>query len=468
MKKTININDHMPKDDTAGFRIEQEYGRIRTWFADLIGWLLAPILKPWMAKLTVNAELVEARLANHYEDLFELKGFQLDTIKHKATINKDIGELIRRIEKADQAIDRQEAALNLVKPAVTKLDKIDPLLVAIIKKMDWKLMDIDGARVSNPESWESGLLNAMNRSQLAMERLLGLKLGDTAADDRLVFLDDLSAVLSECELMFTEINQALGMESPIGEADAYSTRIEELSHWSNMLGQYLGLSFIQDDAGIQVMDSKKVNEFHNQFRDVNNFIASLMTLLKLRWITQTSSNDKYEKKVLVSQWIEQHDDFLDTAERVLGYDAPHHGDEYDSEAGDFTAYGKILDMIKELTEAYQQNIGKTSDLPDMALFITHLKDLLGYELEGDVPVWSKYERISDTYEFTKERVLLMSRLLKVALEAHETDSSTYKLLALTDIIDQRNQDVNEYLKFKRRVEQHMQHQEDLHSIQRVD
>ena len=236
MKKTININDHMPKGDTAGFRIEQDYGRIRTWFADLIGWLLAPILKPWMAKLTVNAELVEARLAKHYEDLFQLKGFQLDTIKDKATIKKDVVDLFRRIEKADQAIDRQEAAFNLVKPNINKVEQLDKFMSVIVTKMDWKLMDEPGARKDNLESWTCGLLNSMNRSQLAMERLLGLKLGDTAADDRL----------------------------------------------------------------------EKIDEFHNQFKDVNSIIAGLFTLLKLHWITQTISNGKYERRVLVSRWIEQH------------------------------------------------------------------------------------------------------------------------------------------------------------------
>ena len=310
MKKTININDHMPKDDTAGFRIEQGYGRIRTWFAALLGWLLAPILNPWMAKLTVNAELVEASLASKGKRIFALNqtidsilnttghpgDFQFDnTLKSKrlddieydiATIKKDIGELIRRIGKAEIAIDRQDAAFNLVKPSINKVEQIDQFISVIGTKMDWKLMDAPGARKDNIESWESGLLNAMNRSQLAMERLLGLRLAETPAEDRL----------------------------------------------------------------------EKIDEFHNQFKDVNNIIAGLFTLLKLRWITQTSSNGKYKKKVLVSQWIEQHDDFLCTAEHVLGYDAPHHGDEYDSEAGTMDEFVKVQAVAVLLGEQRKQDV----------------------------------------------------------------------------------------------------------------
>ena len=331
MKKTININDHMPKDDTAGFRIEQEYGRIRTWFADLLGWLLAPILNPWMAKLTVNAELVEAKMGSNGKRIFALNqtidsilnttghpgDFQHDntlrskrlddieydiaTIKeHKDLIDKvfqylGVGEwessetgdiYIKWMNHVNQQLEKLEEAFNLVKPNINKVEQLDKFMSVIVTKMDWKLMDEPGARKDNLESWTCGLLNSMNRSQLAMERLLGLKLGDTAADDRL----------------------------------------------------------------------EKIDEFHNQFKDVNNFMAGLMTLLELRWITQTSSDDKYKKKVLVSRWIEQHDDFLCTAECVLGYDAPHHGDEYDSEAGTMDEFAKVLAVAVLLGEQRNQDV----------------------------------------------------------------------------------------------------------------
>ena len=94
------------------------------------------------------------------------------------------------MKKTREWIARNEGQIQLMKPAFKKVPDIELFNTVILKKMDWKLSDDGGARKENIEAWTCGLLDSMNRSSMAMERLLGLELNDEdPTKDRLTIVD---------------------------------------------------------------------------------------------------------------------------------------------------------------------------------------------------------------------------------------------------------------------------------------
>jgi len=155
-------------------------------------------------------------------------------------------------------IARLEGTQKLHKAAFSKVPQMDQFLGVIMKKMDWKLVDEPGARPENLEAWTCGVLDIMNRSSMAMERLLGLELNDDPMKDKLTKLPDtehLGPAVQELELMVGDINTALDMQVAQGEADAYSNRVEYIDHWCNLVATCLGLTIGKDDQQIEVITS---------------------------------------------------------------------------------------------------------------------------------------------------------------------------------------------------------------------
>lgn len=262
--------------DPAGINLEgaknKSHSRLRTWLARMVIWLIDPVLNPILMSLgvvqnqhstdlvdiykvlkihvkelsaiqdelaanTVDRGNIKEKQTGHHGRLDELRSMQNRLVQALGLYEHPMDDEVWISETMDKfrtQFSRHEAKIKLNKKQADEVPAISNFLTMMMKKMDWKIDD--GGRSDNHESWRCGLLDTMNRSSMAMERLLGLELADEAINDKLEEFQKVQAVaLLLSEQRMKDVNEFLMWKRKVNDhIKDHSERLHNLDDMHNL------------------------------------------------------------------------------------------------------------------------------------------------------------------------------------------------------------------------------------------